>query len=79
MRKNGKTIIVHDVPADGGGALAILKEFLTEIKTNEIARNYRWVIFVSNDLVDEFNDNHIEIEKAAQKNMVGYAWDQEMD
>lgn len=63
MRKHMKTIVVHDVPADRGGALAILKQFLEEIKTNEIARNYHWIIFVSNSLVDEFVDNHIEIVK----------------
>lgn len=71
---NKKTIIVHDLPADGGGALAILRQFLSEVKTNEIARNYRWIIFVSNGLVDEFSDNHIEIVKVNMRKWHRRIW-----
>ena len=69
-----KTIIVNDVAASTGGALSILRQFLTELRNNEMARSYRWVVFVSNDLVNEFDGEHIEIVKVNAKKWRNRIW-----
>uniref|UniRef100_UPI0025968AC4 hypothetical protein n=1 Tax=uncultured Mesotoga sp. TaxID=1184400 RepID=UPI0025968AC4 len=62
-----KTIIVNDVAASMGGALSILRQFLRELTENEMAKSFRWIIFVSNDLVSEFSSEYIEIVKVDAK------------
>lgn len=69
-----KTIIVNDVAASSGGALSILRQFLAELKNNEVAKSYRWIVFVSNDLVNEYNDVHIEIVKVDAKKWRKRIW-----
>lgn len=69
-----KTIIVNDVAASSGGALSILRQFLAELKNNEVAKSYRWIVFVSNDLVNEYNDIHIEIVKVNAKKWRNRIW-----
>jgi len=69
-----KTIIVNDVAASSGGALSILRQFLAELKNNEVAKSYRWIVFVSNDLVNEYNDDHIEIVKVNAKKWRNRIW-----
>jgi len=46
-----KTIIVNDVAASSGGALSILKQFLDEISSNNLARKFKWIIFVQTILI----------------------------
>lgn len=69
-----KTIIVNDVAASSGGALSILKQFLDEISTNNLAKKFRWIIFVSNDKVNEYNSNHIDIVKVNMKSWPKRIW-----
>ncbi len=69
-----KTIIVNDVAASSGGALSILRQFLAELKNNEVAKSYRWIVFVSNDLVNEYNDVHIEIVRVDAKKWRKRIW-----
>lgn len=57
-----------------GGALSILRQFLAELKSNEVAKSYRWIVFVSNDLVNEYNDDHIEIVKVNAKKWRNRIW-----
>jgi len=69
-----KTIIVNDVAASTSGALSILRQFLAELKNNKMAKSYRWVVFVSNDLVNEFNGDHIEIVRVDAKKWRKRIW-----
>lgn len=62
-----KVIIVNDVAASFGGALNILKQFLNEISNNIKAKKYDWYIFVSNNLVDNYNYDHVKIVKVDMK------------
>jgi len=62
-----KVIIVNDVAASSGGALNILKQFLNEISNNIKAKKYEWYIFVSNNLVDNYNCDHVKIVKVDVK------------
>ena len=69
-----KTIIVNDVAASMGGALSILRQFLRELTENEMAKSFRWIIFVSNDLVNEFSSEYIEIVKVDAKKWRKRIW-----
>ena len=61
------TIIVNNVSASTGGAQAILNQFLDELKDNQLAKKYKWIIFVSNNLFNKYNSNHIKIIKVNVK------------
>ncbi|WP_367362929.1 glycosyltransferase [Mesotoga sp.] len=69
-----KTIIVNDVAASMGGALSILRQFLRELTENEMAKSFRWIIFISNDLVNEFSSEYIEIVKVDAKKWRKRIW-----
>jgi hypothetical protein len=61
------TIIVNNVSASTGGAQAILNQFLDELKDNQLAKKYKWIIFVSNNLFNKYNSSHIKIIKVNVK------------
>jgi len=73
-KRESRTIIVNDVAASCGGALSILKQFLDEISTNNLAKKNKWIIFVSNDKVNEYNSNHIDIVKVHMKSWPKRIW-----
>lgn len=61
------SIILNNVAASDGGALSILKQVLDEVRENIDAKRYYWYVFVSNSLVDEYNNDHIKIVKIKAK------------
>ncbi len=70
------SIVINDVAASYGGALSILKSFLIELQQSDRAKSYRWFVFVSNDLVDEYKSNHVDIVKIdAKKRLKRLCWD----
>jgi len=54
-------IVVNNVAASSGGAKSILDQFLEEVTTNTLAKNYLWYVFVSNDLYDLFHSVNVKI------------------
>jgi len=64
---NKSIILVNDVAASHGGALSILRQLLAELSESSEAKRFHWVVFVSNDLLDDFNAKHIEIRKVYAK------------
>jgi len=74
MNSKRSSIIVNDVAASYGGALSILKQLLDELKINTKAKDYNWIIFVSNDLVNEYNSDHIKIIKVNTKAWLKRIW-----
>ena len=71
---NKINIVINDVAASYGGALSILKQFLDELSSNSKAKNYNWIVFVSNDLVNEYNSDHIKIIKVNVKAWLKRIW-----
>jgi len=47
--------------------VGFLQYFLTEIKENPKAREHRWTVFVFNNFVDSFAEDHINIVKVNAK------------
>ncbi|MEM4067920.1 MAG: glycosyltransferase [Candidatus Micrarchaeaceae archaeon] len=74
MNFKRSSIIVNDVAASYGGALSILKQFLDELKVNPKAKDYNWIVFVSNNLVNEYNSDHIKIKKVNTKAWLKRMW-----
>ena len=72
--KKPKTIVVNDVAASSGGALSVLKQFLDEISSNNLARKFKWIIFVSNNEVNEYNSDYIDIIKVNMKSWPKRIW-----
>jgi len=69
-----KTIIVNDVAASSGGALSILKQFLDEISSSNLARKFKWITFVPNNKVNQYSSNHIDTIEVNMKSWPKRIW-----
>ncbi|HPH11961.1 MAG TPA: glycosyltransferase [Thermotogota bacterium] len=72
--ENKPIIIVNDVAASQGGALSILRQSLSELSENKEAEHFHWIVFVSNDLMKDYNAEHIEIRKVNVKKWHKRIW-----